>query len=934
MKKLFSILFVFLVSHSAYGQGSQSQGAPTQLNSWKGAIRGDSAFYLPSNLAKYPWFDSCGRMWFNKKGDSGIYFNDCLNRVKLLSTKDTNFIKSIISGTVPNIDSMIYATRYWVDQNFPLKNTISNAGYSGNYNDLNNKLSAGNGISISGSNTINNIGVISLNGSSGSILFTTLAQYGITNAYTQTQLQTSGQSAVHFGNMTNKPTTLSGYGITDGVTTTQNALNVKYADTLSTIATKANLIDSLKTKINSSTLFYPELVKSIFKGGIYTGSPNSSQISTTTARSRINLIAATANQTFVIQGLNSPINAVQFIKFFDVTGIYVSQASSSTVTTPITGGLLLTIPNNISIAQFGLNMENADTATVSIKAGISVNQVNTIRQSVLPDVDFVNNIRTTIHMSNKNYNVDVSNGLGYIISATGAFVQVAGYNSSMFINTYNATNIDLYGNFNTATRVAFYDKSKTFISSTLSSGVSSVLNSNVPPTARYFRFSVLSTTPTDRVNFRVNTTDSSFLYVVESGSVSTTSYVSLSGNDVSGSGTQSNPFRTINKALTVRAGGGEVILLSGDYIDEPINYALASGVKLSGIRNGTVRILYGNRVTSATLEPGYTKVYKASIPFVVNSYDYWLWQHDINDTSTQIPITQRHPLQKDRVFRMGSRILKKATSIQQIEDSSGLWHYYSGGNLYFSKVPGSDLSVNPIVMPIFTPPFVDAKSLNFENIQFLYAPFLFRGATGTFNNVACKYTNYTAFFSRDTATMVYNNCEAAGSYEDGFGYNNYAIGKEVDVWTHDNGDEGSSIHDHVNITRIGGLYEHNVSAVTDVGTSHTYMENSLCRYNTGTPRSPIPNDPMLFSYYAVDGIDNGNATIINCITDGSINCGVQPGAQLQNRVRAYNCFSNNVMGYVESIPSTTVFTGSDSKKYRSISIGGATYYIPLFTSLP
>ena len=35
--------------------------------------------------------------------------------------------------------------------------------------------------------------------------------------YTKTQLQTSGQSAVHWGNVTSKPTTLSGYGITDAI---------------------------------------------------------------------------------------------------------------------------------------------------------------------------------------------------------------------------------------------------------------------------------------------------------------------------------------------------------------------------------------------------------------------------------------------------------------------------------------------------------------------------------------------------------------------------------------------------------------------------------------------------------------------------------------------------------------------------------------------
>lgn len=37
----------------------------------------------------------------------------------------------------------------------------------------------------------------------------------IGNYYTKSNMQTSGQSQLHFGNLTNKPTTIAGYGITD-----------------------------------------------------------------------------------------------------------------------------------------------------------------------------------------------------------------------------------------------------------------------------------------------------------------------------------------------------------------------------------------------------------------------------------------------------------------------------------------------------------------------------------------------------------------------------------------------------------------------------------------------------------------------------------------------------------------------------------------------
>ncbi len=44
-----------------------------------------------------------------------------------------------------------------------------------------------------------------------------------TNYYTKTNMQTGGNSQLHFNNLTNKPTTVSGYGITDAMTTSHVA---------------------------------------------------------------------------------------------------------------------------------------------------------------------------------------------------------------------------------------------------------------------------------------------------------------------------------------------------------------------------------------------------------------------------------------------------------------------------------------------------------------------------------------------------------------------------------------------------------------------------------------------------------------------------------------------------------------------------------------
>lgn len=208
MKKLFSILFVLLVGYgSVIAQTQQYSGAPTQLTGFKGGVIADSGMYLPKTLANYPWFDSCGRIWFNKKGDSAVYFNNCKQRLRVLSLKDTGLIKALVGNITGQVDSGVFATRAWVDANYPTSSELAPSAFSGSYNDLINKLTAGSGISISG-NAINNTGVLSINGISGALIRTTLAQYGIT----------------------------------DGVTTSQNTQNVKYTDTTAVVATKNNLL--------------------------------------------------------------------------------------------------------------------------------------------------------------------------------------------------------------------------------------------------------------------------------------------------------------------------------------------------------------------------------------------------------------------------------------------------------------------------------------------------------------------------------------------------------------------------------------------------------------------------------------------------------------------------------------------------------------------
>lgn len=104
--------------------------------------------------------------------------------------------------------------------------TLADLGYTGDPGATNQTLSwdsvTGN-LTISDGNTQNLDGryaLISHTHTTDDI--TDLSSYSdFNNYYTKTNLQTSGQSSVHWGNITNTPTTLSGYGITNAYTQTQ-----------------------------------------------------------------------------------------------------------------------------------------------------------------------------------------------------------------------------------------------------------------------------------------------------------------------------------------------------------------------------------------------------------------------------------------------------------------------------------------------------------------------------------------------------------------------------------------------------------------------------------------------------------------------------------------------------------------------------------------
>ena len=351
-------------------------------------------------------------------------------------------------------------------------------------------------------------------------------------------------------------------------------------------------------------------------------------------------------------------------------------------------------------------------------------------------------------------------------------------------------------------------------------------------------------------------------------------YVSTTGNDTTGDGTINKPYATVLTALnTLKWLDGNIILRGGDYYDQELYTTTYSNtVKLKNYKEEIVRIINGIRVTTATLEPTYTKVYKATSPITLPSGTFECWQHDINDVNSIILDADRIFEDGEKTHRLSSTRIYKATSLADIEASSIPKWFNIGTDFYFSKVSGSDISVNPIVVPQSTL-YTDAFS-EISNITFLYRNFGIR-KTIKFTKVKNGFTNVDCFQAVALSNVIADRCEGFGCHNDGFGYAFTAIGSEIDVYAYDNLDEGSSSHETTKVQRLRGFYRFNTNGTTDVGSSQVKMTDCVVTKNTG--------NAITFTHTSVSGTDKGNAMLVGVVTDGSIL------ATVLGRVKAYNC---------------------------------------------
>lgn len=375
-------------------------------------------------------------------------------------------------------------------------------------------------------------------------------------------------------------------------------------------------------------------------------------------------------------------------------------------------------------------------------------------------------------------------------------------------------------------------------------------------------------------------------YIFNNNKIKNTSriYISPSGSD-SNSGSKSSPMLTINSAKDVVKDGGQIILLEGDYTGESIDLSEVNASIIAN-RGDNVRVIYGTKFTSATLTAGQTRVYETAYAPVLNT-SIWLWQHDIEDANTLIPLNERHVYHRGREHRMPCTRIYPASSIAEIESTTDkLMWYQNGGMLYFSKIDSSDLSLNPIVIPTTSSikSTNDNTQIEIQGIDFMYVGLDTNGCYGNVSDCSFGMVNVSGAVVYDKSINInFNRVEVFGCLNDGFNghvfgneSNPYPFARQIsvafyDCYGHDNGDDGESGHEFTVVYHHGGLYEYNGNGVTPASGCHTICYNVMARNNGDHDWSPGQTGTGFSSQGR--SLDNGVGTNIhcyNCISIGNI----------------------------------------------------------------
>ncbi|MCJ7930967.1 hypothetical protein [Aeromonas sp. LsrichE-8G] len=381
-------------------------------------------------------------------------------------------------------------------------------------------------------------------------------------------------------------------------------------------------------------------------------------------------------------------------------------------------------------------------------------------------------------------------------------------------------------------------------------------------------------------------------------------YVSTTGVDTN-LGTSSSPVLTFSKAAKLLGGRGTIrVKDDGVYPVQSISGADLSNITIVSNSKTKPHIRAGTRQQGFVLTSGETDIYELT---TTDPAAAWIWEGYVNDSTTLITDAEREPQHGGRTHRLEHTKLYKQVSLAALKTASR-GYYYGSGKLYI-KLAGSYASVAEAYIT-----YSGANGLSLTNgvnvhVQDIVVDF---GSISVLGSKNPTLVNMESIGSAgqgiigDVARGELRNCRTAGALNDGQNFHNTvgqviigSVWSRFNCWSHDNGDDGESMHEHCVGNTWGGLYEYNADrgAAPSYG-SHTSYYNLKTKYNGygGTPSNGAWGEGIaLVGENQETGTNGTSVECYNCVDVGSnigyANHGSDAANGQVSSMRLYDCKS-------------------------------------------
>lgn len=369
-----------------------------------------------------------------------------------------------------------------------------------------------------------------------------------------------------------------------------------------------------------------------------------------------------------------------------------------------------------------------------------------------------------------------------------------------------------------------------------------------------------------------------------------TIYLGPNGNDSNHGLNSSFPVAT-SYAATAKAGyNGTVIIMNGSYTGLRFDLSNAQNFSIKGEPNSSPKIFLGEKITGLKLYSEtvtgkvWTTQINTNIPVQGGENRQWIFEWGTKEGV--IPRASGHPLQKRKDYRLDHYRLNQLGSVDGVGKTSGSYYYDSSvGKIYLSTATGANVTGKDFWIPSqntlnsFCLSGTNKTNLNIQDISiyFGYNNFSF-DYISSYKTVGCVTFGAAneGMYGRNVGIGEEILCEYAACANDGGGGESYTSTNiptrltVTDGWSHDNGDEGHSIHGNCYGIYFGGLYEYNYGAgITPAIGAGISIYNTYTRGNNAGGISLAVN-PNVDAYIS-NWVSQGDRYGLNNWTSGIAN---------------------------------------------------------------